>query len=383
MVQHEREGLGGRPVERGVRVGHGVPDRNVERVDRVAAQHLGHLRNEVEQPLHRHEIFLQHVGSLLARRRLEFGDVVTCFVIAPVHGTAQVQQRVDEAFAALLAQRQFRNGPKEVLVQRIGLAQRLQVQSRGRRLFGFFPCDGAHRAVVRCIQIGVVEHGFRVATHRVLEVGPIFSQRHHAVNALDAFVLGQVQLHFNHDTERAVAADRTKEKLRPFAAAGADEFAVVQHQPDAAHRQHERPQAHVAAVAVHAERAADSEVGVGLHDLHRQAVRIDEALDVAPAHAGLHDDGLVARRERNDAVHRAHVEMQAARACRLAAHAEAATADRHRTGGAAQRLLNVLGRARCDDRHHAHRVQLGHVVDDVVVGVHRWGSLRCVTPTTA
>jgi hypothetical protein len=121
-------------------------------------------------------------------------------------------------------------------------------------------------------------------------------------------------------------------------------------------------------MAVHAQRAADREVGVGLHDLDGQVVRIDELLDVAPARAGLHADRALARRERQHAVHRAHVEVQAARAGGLAAHAEAAAADGHRSAGAAHRFLHLLDRGRRDDGHHAHGIELGDVVDDVVVG---------------
>ena len=53
------------------------------------------------------------------------------------------------------------------------------------------------------------------------------------------------------------------------------------------------PEPDVAPMHVHAQRAADREVGVRLHDLDREAVRIDELLDVAPADAGLHAHRLL------------------------------------------------------------------------------------------
>src|SRR5207245_469710 len=84
----------------------------------------------------------------------------------------------------------------------------------------------------------------------------------------------------------------------------------------------ERAEADVASVDVDADRAADAEIGVGLHDADRQAVRVDEALDVAPADAALHADRLGDRREGDHAVERPHVEVQAARARGLPAHAE-------------------------------------------------------------
>jgi hypothetical protein len=61
---------------------------------------------------------------------------------------------------------------------------------------------------------------------------------------------------------------------------------------------------------------------IRLHDLDRQAVRIDEALDIAPADAGLHPDQALRRLERQHPVHRAQIEVQAAGARGVAAHAE-------------------------------------------------------------
>ena len=219
-----------------------------------------------------------------------------------------------------------------------------------------------------------MEHGLRVVAHGAPEVRPVLGERHGGVRALHARVQRQVELRLDNDAERAVSADRAEEEIRALLAARFGEGAVVQHELQRPCRKHQRPQAHVAAVHVDAERTADREVGVGLHDLDREAVRVDEALDVAPPHSGLHPDRPRFGRERDDPVHRAHVEVQAARARGLAAHAEAATADRYRAGRTAHGLLDFLDRGRRDDRHHAHRVELRDVVDDMVVLGHQAAS---------
>jgi hypothetical protein len=80
---------------------------------------------------------------------------------------------------------------------------------------------------------------------------------------------------------------------------------------------------------------------IRLHDLDRQAVRIDEALDIAPADAGLHPDQALRRLERQHPVHRAQIEVQAAGARGVAAHAEMPAAKRNRQRRPRQRILQL------------------------------------------
>ena len=181
VIQDEGEGLARRPAEHRLGVGHRMADRDVERIDPVPAQDLLHPRHEVVELLDRHEVLLQHVGAVHPARRLELGDVVAGLVVAPVHLLAEIEQRVDELLAPLLAERRLRDRPEEVLVQRIGARLRLQ-PGRGRRpVLGLDPGDRAHRLVVRRVQVGVVKHRFRIVAHRVAEMRPVLGERHHRV----------------------------------------------------------------------------------------------------------------------------------------------------------------------------------------------------------
>jgi hypothetical protein len=146
-----------------------------------------------------------------------------------------------------------------------------------------------------------------------------------------------------------------------------DDRCVGKHDAQRAHRHHERTQADIPAVAVDGQRSAHGEVGVGLHDPHCVVVRVEESLQVAPADTRFDANRALDRREREDAVHRPHVEVQASRTRRLAAHAEVAAADRDRELGLPQRLLHVFDRRRARDGEHRHRVQPRDVVDDRAV----------------
>ena len=90
---------------------------------------------------------------------------------------------------------------------------------------------------------------------------------------------------------------------------------------------------------------------------------IEEALEIAPADARFDANGAVDGRERKDAVHRPHVEVQAPGACRLAAHAEMAAADGEREIGFAREVVDGLRTAIFGESE----VVFGEIVDDLAV----------------
>src|SRR5262249_10190149 len=118
---------------------------------------------------------------------------------------------------------------------------------------------------------------------------------------------------------------------------------------------------------IHTERSAHGKVGVGLHDFDGQIVRVDKSLNVAPTDAGLYPNRAAQGREFDDLVKSAHVQMQASRASRLAAHAEPATSDRNRSGGAPNRGLDFLDASWYDDGPNRNWVEACDIIDDLML----------------
>jgi len=149
-----------------------------------------------------------------------------------------------------------------------------------------------------------------------LEPGGIVPQRQARDGALDA----NVEFHLRDHADGAIAADRGAEELGPRPAIGLDDFAVRQHQLQRLHGMPEGPVADITAMGVDRHRAADGEVGVAVHGPHRQLMRVDEILQIAPAHARLHAHRLRLGAQPHQPVHFAHVEVQAAGDRHLPAH---------------------------------------------------------------
>ncbi|NJM40552.1 MAG: hypothetical protein HC853_07180 [Anaerolineae bacterium] len=250
VVDDEGKGLAACPRQQRAGVGMRVAHGDVHRVDVVAFEDLGHLRHEFLEALGRHEVLLQHVGGVLARRRLELGDVVAGFVVAPVHDLVAVGQRIDQVLAPPLAQRRAGDGPAQVVVQRVGGIALVQPPRLGGRALGFDPGDAAQAVELGRVQVGVVEDGLRVIADLVLEVAQVLRGAHLGGQALQAVVVGQVELGFGDHADAAVAADRGEEQFAVDRARGVLHGGVGQHQFDCTHRMHDRPEADVAAVAV-------------------------------------------------------------------------------------------------------------------------------------
>ena len=140
-------------------------------------------------------------------------------------------------------------------------------------------------------------------------------------------VLGQVQLDFGDDAQAAVPSQHCAKQGR-FAIAGKlDEAPVRRRQLRGADRAGNRPLANVAAVAIDRHRAAHAEVAVALHDLHRQVMRVQQGLQLPPAHAGLHACDTCDRIQSDQTVHSVEIELQGVRFAGLSAHAEAGASD--------------------------------------------------------
>src|SRR5262245_47022437 len=117
---------------------------------------------------------------------------------------------------------------------------------------------------------------------------------------------------------------------------------------------------------VHAERSSNGKVGVSLHDFDRENMGVNKTLNVAPAHPGLHPNRATQGRELDYSVKISHVQMQAARAGRLTAHAEPAASDRDRSGGASNCVLDLLDGCGCDDGPNQNRIESGNVIDNML-----------------
>ena len=93
-------------------------------------------------------------------------------------------------------------------------------------------------------------------------------------------------------------------------------------------------------------------------------MRIDVALDVAPARPGLNANPFLFAGEIDDSVEPAEVEVQAAWARGLASHAEPSAADRDRPSRRAQYLTQSLDGGRALHFGDDDRMELGDFVDD-------------------
>src|SRR6267154_5912991 len=85
-------------------------------------------------------------------------------------------------------------------------------------------------------------------------------------------------------------------------------------------------------MCIDGERAANGEISVALHDFNGQVGRVDALLDLAPAGPRLHRNRFLLRREVDNAVEAAHVDVQRTFGRDLAAHAVTRAPDGDRTG---------------------------------------------------
>ena len=168
----------------------------------------------------------------------------------------------------------------------------------------------AHQREVIRIQRRTVHHGIRVGGDVRGEEPAVGGQWHDLRAPFEALVVGQAQRRLDDHAQRAIAADRAVEKFAVAGRAGVDDGAIGQRQPDRRHARHDGPLPDIAAMGIHAERAAHGEVGERLHYLQRQVVRIDDGLDVAPRDARLDRDEPLSGVQAQHPVEAAHVEVQ-------------------------------------------------------------------------
>ncbi len=164
----------------------------------------------------------------------------------------------------------------------------------------------------------------------------------------------------------AVAPDHTSEHVRVASPARLDQRAVGKEHVEAANGTDQWTLTHVSAMHVDRHRAADGEVGVGLHDLDGEVVRIERFLDVAPPCAGLDRYGLGDSIEGENALELPHIDLQRPWLGGLPTLAEPSATDRNRTSVTPERGRNLFRRGGRDDRRDRDRIEPGHIVDDEV-----------------
>ena len=340
-----------------------MPDGDVDHVDPVRAEHPPHLGNPVVEPLHRDEVLLQHVGLVIPRARLQLRDVVARLAVAPAHRLSPEHQRVHHVLPEPAASGQLGHGPEDEAIQPVGPVRGYQAIGYGDRLVGPRVGDRVDGVVAVGVDVRVVEDREGVVPHLLREIAGVVGDRHHLVAALDPDVPGEVEGDVGDDAQPAVAAYDAGEDLRVHRAARLHHGPVREHDPQAANGTDQRSLPDVAAVHVDRYRAADREVGVGLHDLHGEIVGVERLLDLAPPRAGLDGDRPRGGIQRQDAIEPAHVDLERAGRGGLSPHAVAPAADGDGALVRAHRLDDLLHRRGCDHALQGHRVESGDVVD--------------------
>ena len=179
--------------------------------DAVAPEDLRHLRHELVEAVHRHEVLLQDVGAVPARRRLQLRHVVAGLEVPPMDAPLQVEDGIDQELAPPLAERGLRDRPQEVALQRVGLAMGLQPVGRRHRLVGLHPGAGADGPVVGRVEVAVVEQRVRAIADLAPEVGHVVVRLELRETQLDPRVVRERQLRLHDHAQAAVAADRPVE----------------------------------------------------------------------------------------------------------------------------------------------------------------------------
>ena len=284
-------------------------------------------------------------------------------MVAPGDLGADAARHRGRRVAQARGPRQLGQRPQRLALEGVGLAARHQAVRARQRLVGAAPGDRHRRIELRRHQVGVVHHAVAIVQHLGGEELRVVGQRHVLDAPFHLRVVVEIELDFGDHADRAVAADRGREQLGVLLAAGLDDAAVGQHQLQGPHRVADRAMPDIAAMAVDRHRAADREVGKALHRAHRQVVRIEHVLQVAPGDAGLHPHPVLGGAQPEHPLHLPHVQVQPAGDGDLAAHAVAAAADRHLARPVAQRAHDRFGVGRRLDARDLDRVQAGDVLD--------------------
>src|SRR5262245_57543470 len=341
-----------------------MPDRNVQYVGTMLTEDARHAGHEIVEARDRDEVLFEHVGGALARGRFNLPRVVARFEVAPHDEMLAEPERVDHAGPQLLPEGQLGYPKLGGALRPVALSEGYQAMRDSDRLIRLRPGDGGDRVVPRRVEVSVVEDGaggIADLSHEEIAV------RRHGQSSdgpRNPGIVREPEGRIDDDAEATIAAYAAVEELGVFGPTRRDELSIGQDHPDGLDRVDERALTHVATVRVHAERPADGEVRIRLHDLDGQVVGIDGFLNLAPGDTRLHGDALALRLERDDVIERTHVEVQAVCDRDLPAHAVARAADRDRPGVRAYQLTHLVDCLRDSDPLDRDRVQLAHIVHD-------------------
>ena len=327
---------------------------------------IRHLRVKLVKAAHGHEIFLEDIRVGLPRAGLQLGDVVARLVVAPYHRRPQVDDGIDHVLPEPLPEREFRDDPDELPVEPVAFVPPDQAFLDRHRPVRPAPRDRPDGVIPRRIDVPVVEHGIRGIPDVAEEVVPVAADRHDLVAPRDLHVVGELERGLGYHADAAVAAYRPVEDVAVRCRRRIDDAPVGEDHLDRLHRKDQGARVHVAAVAVHAEGPSDGEVGVRLHDAHRQVVGIDLLLDIPPGGACLDRDRLLLRVERHDLVEAPHVDVQASLGGDLAALAFAGAADRDGPARAFHGGAYLVDRRGRNDAADDDGVELRDIVDHLV-----------------
>jgi hypothetical protein len=176
---------------------------------------------------------------------------------------------------------------------------------------------------------------------------------------------------FSSTTWRRAAADHETEEIGVLGPADADDRAVCQQEAERPDGLDQGAEPRIAFVHVDAQRAADGEGRVGLHDADREAVLVGRRDDLVPGGAALDGDRAGGRVDSEDFVEGGHVEDDGIVVKGMPAHAVALAGDRHLE--VARPCLGERGLQLCDlvllhHGLHRGRVEPAHVVDEHPLG---------------
>lgn len=115
-------------------------------------------------------------------------------------------------------------------------------------------------------------------------------------------------------------------------------------------------------MSIDGDRPSDRKIRVGLHDFDGEIGRVDPLLNLTPTGSRLYRDRFLQRREVNNSVVPAHVDMQRAFGRDLATHAVTRPTDGDRTCRMLDCRYDLFCRTRRDHAADKDRVELRYVV---------------------
>jgi hypothetical protein len=326
-----------------------VTNGNILHANVVALENFRHFRHEFVELRNGNEILAKHERRLGPTLRLEFVNIVARLVVSERDDVLRVEDRFEDVPSEESAERIVRKFVDDERCERILVVARNETFFDGERLVRLDPRDCASALELRGMEIRVVEDDFSVARDVLAKVRRVFARFESLRDPLHPPVRDDLERRFGDHSHPAVAADRRKKQLGILFARRIRDRAVRKHDADRTHRLDDGTSAHVAAVRVDAERTADREVRVGLHDLDREIVTVDLLLNVTPRRARLdrHRGRLFVDAEHP--VEAAHIEVKTPGFGDLPPHATARTSNGDGTLARSQRFGDLFRRLRPND----------------------------------